>query len=603
MIPLSFKYSITRHLKEIIEHGKREKIRSVTSSYTNDTALYRETFISLKNKLLVKKAKDGDWGYFISHLAQQDYKHQDLWHDEYFQNRYGMQKIYDIIKNKSEQNLKILDIGCGNCQLLNALRDLGHQVYGLDLSAIRVLKNRKILKNIEFGYAEEMPFGDNFFDIVIAQEVLEHVFDLKKVLSEIKRVLKKNGETYIQVPYKNYIESNNHLRLFSMETLNFWVNKYLKVKDIQIIPYKTNGAENNIFLSAIKDDKIDVEFYLMDSFEIYQYLPIYRELIKEGYDAKFVCEPQATNVAKNWFDFENSKKTLEDLNLKYTQKANPHAKFAMTTQRAYYLSKYLNFKISLQYGVGLNRTNFCSTKSATEGFDARLVYGEYTKNKIKNFIDENNIYEIGSPKHDLYFKNPPQKERIKEQLGINTDKKVLVYFPTWDEDSSITPFYDELKKLKERYFVVTKAHHCTFRRPEKKQDLQALYEISDIVLEGNYGFSNAAVIADIALIDAKSGATCEVPYLVKDIPILFLSVRKNLKEYFYDDIFEFGYLINKKEKILEYLKKIETFDKFAQKRTQKISYYMGSCDSNSTKRATCAFNDMLKKNLAAADSN
>lgn len=39
----------------------------------------------------------------------------------------------------------------------------------------------------------------------------------------------------------------------------------------------------------------------------------------------------------------------------------------ITTQRAYYLSKYLNFKISLQYEVGLNKTNFCSAKRATEG--------------------------------------------------------------------------------------------------------------------------------------------------------------------------------------------------------------------------------------------
>lgn len=603
MIPMSFKYSIVRYLKEAIECNKRQKIRSVISLYTNDTALYRETFISSKNKLLVKKAKEGDWGYFISHLALQDYKHQDLWHDEYFENRYGMQKIYEIIKNKPEQNLKILDIGCGNCQMLNKLKELGHQVYGLDLSPIRVLKNRKKLRNIEFGYAEEIPFQDNFFDIVIAQEVLEHVFDLKKALGEIKRVLKNKGETYIQVPYKNYVESNNHLRLFSRETLNFWVNKYFKVKDIQIVPYKINGDENNIFISAIKDDKIDVEFYLMDSFEIYQYLPIYRELIKEGYDAKFVCEPPKINLAKNWFDFENSKKILDEMNLKYTQEANPCAKFAITTQRVYYLSKYLNLKISLQYGVGLNKTNFCSTKRATDGFDARLVYGEYTKNKIKNFIDENNIYKIGSPKHDLYFKNPPKKDQIKNQLGINTDKKVLVYFPTWDEDSSIIPFYEELKKLKERYFVVTKAHHCTFRRPEKKQDLQALYEISDIVLEGNYSFSNAVIIADIALIDAKSGATCEVPYLGKDIPILYLSVRENLKEYFYDDIFEFGYLINKKEKMSEYLEKIEFFDKFAECRAKNIEYYMGPRDSNSTKRAICAFNDMLKKNLADTVGN
>ena len=86
-----------------------------------------------------------------------------------------------------------------------------------------------------------------------------------------------------------------------------------------------------------------------------------------------------------------------------------------------------------------------------------------------------------------------------------------------------------------------------------------------------------------------------MPYLRKDVPILFLSVQKNLKEYFYDDIFEFGYLINQKEKMLEYLEKVENFDKFIEKRTQKIEYYMGPSDANSTKRAICAFEDIVKK--------
>lgn len=45
-------------------------------------------------------------------------------------------------------------------------------------------------------------------------------------------------------------------------------------------------------------------------------------------------------------------------------------------------------------------------------------------------------------------------------------------------------------------------------------------------------------------------------------------MQKNLKEYFCDDIFEFGYLINQKEKISEYLEKVENFDKFAQKRAK-----------------------------------
>lgn len=71
-------------------------------------------------------------------------------------------------------------------------------------------------------------------------------------------------------------------------------------------------------------------------------------------------------------------------------------------------------------------------------------------------------------------------------------------------------------------------------------------------------------------------------------------MQKNLKEYFCDDIFEFGYLINQK-KISEYLEKVENFDKFAQKRAKNMEYYMGLCDGLSKKRAICAFEEILKK--------
>ena len=597
VIPFSFKYSITRRIQDAINKPKVKKITPPKALFTNDTALYRTNFISAQNRLLVNKAKQGDYAYFIRHLANQDYKYQKLWDDEYFENRFGMQKIYELIKQKNGQKLRILDIGCGNCKMLDKLKELGHEVYGIDLSALRVVKNRKRLKNIAFGYAEDIPFPDEMFDIVIAQEVLEHVFDLKQSLAEIKRVLKTGGLAYIQVPYLNLVESQNHLRLFSKETLNYWVNKYLKVRDIGIVPYKIGGNPNNIFLTAQKSTEIDVEFYLMDAFEIYHFLPLYKMLNANNFNAKFVCEPCRINVAKDWFDYDTAKSILEERGLKYSENANSYAEIAFTTQRIAYLEKYLNFKINFQYGAGLNKTNFCSTKRATEGFDARFVYGDYTKEKVKAYINENNIYEIGIPKHDEFFENPPVQNDIKSELNIHTDKKILVYFPTWDEDSSVSVFYDELKKLKNEYFVVTKAHHCTYRLKEKESDLKVLREISDIVLEGNYSFSRAAVLADIALIDAKSGAACEVPYLNPNAHILYLSVRDNLQEYFWEDIFSFGYLINKKEDLLKSLDSIADEDKFQKERNNKITYYLGLRDGKSTYRTLTALEDICEKTL------
>jgi 2-polyprenyl-6-hydroxyphenyl methylase/3-demethylubiquinone-9 3-methyltransferase len=47
--------------------------------------------------------------------------------------------------------------------------------------------------NYKKGTGEEIPFPDNSFDCVFCCDVLEHVRDLPKVISEISRVLKPNG--------------------------------------------------------------------------------------------------------------------------------------------------------------------------------------------------------------------------------------------------------------------------------------------------------------------------------------------------------------------------------------------------------------------------
>ena len=57
-------------------------------------------------------------------------------------------------------------------------------------------------KNIYYvARAESIPEKDNFFDLVITQEVLEHVQDPFKAMNEIFRVLKPNGILYCQLPF------------------------------------------------------------------------------------------------------------------------------------------------------------------------------------------------------------------------------------------------------------------------------------------------------------------------------------------------------------------------------------------------------------------
>lgn len=52
-----------------------------------------------------------------------------------------------------------------------------------------------------FGSALTLPFQDNSFDVVVSQEVFEHLPDPWAALAEVSRTLKPGGRLYLQVPF------------------------------------------------------------------------------------------------------------------------------------------------------------------------------------------------------------------------------------------------------------------------------------------------------------------------------------------------------------------------------------------------------------------
>ncbi|MEM4267946.1 MAG: class I SAM-dependent methyltransferase [Candidatus Woesearchaeota archaeon] len=86
----------------------------------------------------------------------------------------------------------LLDVGCGPC-----FHDFGCKVVGID-TCLSFLKGAK--KNASLviqGYAENLPFKDNSFDIVVSITALQNFSNPKKALIEIKRV----GRLYCAVTY------------------------------------------------------------------------------------------------------------------------------------------------------------------------------------------------------------------------------------------------------------------------------------------------------------------------------------------------------------------------------------------------------------------
>ncbi|NFG40645.1 methyltransferase domain-containing protein [Clostridium botulinum] len=101
---------------------------------------------------------------------------------------------------------KILELGCGVGKLWiknQNFIDKNSEIIVSDFSTNMLKCAKNNLKNLEYKFnykkinAEDIPYDDESFDVVIAEHMLYFVTDIEKALSEIKRVLKPNGIFYV----------------------------------------------------------------------------------------------------------------------------------------------------------------------------------------------------------------------------------------------------------------------------------------------------------------------------------------------------------------------------------------------------------------------
>jgi len=105
---------------------------------------------------------------------------------------------------KKQKNIRVLDLGCGGGNVAGFLKSKfpNWQIFGIDVSGYAIKNAKRNFKNINFSLssAEKLPFKDNFFDLVLSLDTLEHFLVYKKAILEAKRVLKNNGTFFLAVP-------------------------------------------------------------------------------------------------------------------------------------------------------------------------------------------------------------------------------------------------------------------------------------------------------------------------------------------------------------------------------------------------------------------
>ena len=178
--------------------------------------------------------------------------------------------IKDALKKRSInsiKNLKILDIGCGGGILCEPLARLGAKVTGIDENkkAIEAAKKHSKKNKLKINYKvlsyDEIKLNEKF-DVILSMEVLEHIDDIGILISNSKKLLKKNG-------------------IFLGSTINKTLSSYLLAivfaeNILRLVPKKTH-----IWSKFIKTNRIKKELILNNFKNIYFQGVIYNPINKQ----------------------------------------------------------------------------------------------------------------------------------------------------------------------------------------------------------------------------------------------------------------------------------------------------------------------------------
>lgn len=108
-------------------------------------------------------------------------------------------KFLENYKNGHQK--KLLDIGSNHGHFTELMKEYGYDAYGIDPYKPNILKcQREGKAKYIVGSGEKLPFPDNYFDLIVMFDTLEHIISRDACLKEINRVLKDAGEAIISIP-------------------------------------------------------------------------------------------------------------------------------------------------------------------------------------------------------------------------------------------------------------------------------------------------------------------------------------------------------------------------------------------------------------------
>lgn len=142
--------------------------------------------------------------------------------------------VIELIADRYRPDLKVLEVGAGSAGITQFL---DHPVTGVDVAFDRTAERANPLLTPIEASAEELPFEDASFDVVISLEMLEHVPESVRpaTLREMTRVLRPGGRLIVSFPADE-----------PAERLDRWLNEAYKRKSGVDHPWASEHIEHGV---------------------------------------------------------------------------------------------------------------------------------------------------------------------------------------------------------------------------------------------------------------------------------------------------------------------------------------------------------------------
>jgi SAM-dependent methyltransferase len=163
---------------------------------------------------------------------------------------------------------RVLDAGCYVGDVCGKIAELGFEAHGVDAFPDNVKLAKEKHPGLDFRVGElgqTFPYPEDYFDVIWAGDVIEHVYDTIKMFSEFNRVLKTGGYLVASTPmhnvpkmmaitllglHKHFHPEHKHVRFYTIKNFRMILKKYgFRIESERYFGRVKPLANNMLFIS------------------------------------------------------------------------------------------------------------------------------------------------------------------------------------------------------------------------------------------------------------------------------------------------------------------------------------------------------------------